>query len=107
MGLSGRAWSNNIPSVNARKASAPTARGTSPQPHRGIYTLTAQPHHAALPHILVGAGLSDHPFGEAVEERSSILVLLLGPAVGGVPRRHDGVLEVQVAAVSTDLSNSL
>ena len=63
------------------------------------------PHHAALPHLVSGAGRADDPFREAIEERPAVLVLLLRPAVGCVPRRHHGVLEVQVAAVSTDLSS--
>lgn len=66
---------------------------------------TITPHHAALPHLVPGAGRADDLFGDAVEERPSVLVLLLGLAVGRVPRRHHGVLEVQAAAVSTDLSS--
>lgn len=61
-------------------------------------------HHAALPHIRVGAGRSDLRFRDAVDERSSVRVLLPRHAVGCVPRRYEGVLEVEVAAVSTDLS---
>lgn len=65
-------------------------------------------HHAAFPHVVLGAGVPDLALRDALDVRSfvfSLIVLvILDLSFGAVPRRHDGALEVKVAAVAADLS---